>query len=103
MVSLGLTGKRFTGLPAEQCYVLSASVGTDSCVPVEMKQVILFYYTCPWVSVRIFLEDTGSVDGRSRVEDGSSTCVGAIQSTQGGNGTHGSWLQTEIPTFCAWT
>lgn len=72
MVNVGLAGRRFTGLPAEQCYVLNASIGIDCCVPVEMKQVILFYYTCPRVSVRIFLEDTGSVAGRSRVEDGSS-------------------------------
>lgn len=91
------------GLQAEQCNVLNASVGTDGCVPVEMKEVIPFYYTCLWVSVRIFLEDTGRVAGRLKVQDGFSACVETIQSTQGGNGTHGSWLRTEIPFFCAWT
>lgn len=91
------------GLQVEQCNVLNASVGTDGCVPVEMKEVIPFYYTCLWVSVRIFLEDTGRVAGRLKVQGGFSACVETIQSTQGGNGTHGSWLRTEIPFFCAWT
>lgn len=52
--------------------------------------MILLYHTCPGVSVRVLLEDTGRGIGRLSVEDGSSACLGTIQSTRGGNRTRGS-------------